>query len=168
MNSFKRVLPYILINIFISVVSTLIVLWLWDGYQHADAAEPTVALEPEVESASTPQSTDTVQATQDQPLIEIQNVFGVSDLDNEVVVIKRLGTGDLWLTGWKIKDENKHTFTFPKLLLNKDGAVQVYTKPGPNSVIELHWGQSDAIWQTGELVTLLDNKGKLRASYKIP
>lgn len=101
-------------------------------------------------------------------MIQIQNVFGVGDIDNEVVQLKRAGTGDLWLTGWQLKDQNGHTFTFPKLLLNKDGAVQVYTRAGPDTVIELHWGLSSAVWHTGELVSLLDPHGVLQASYQIP
>ncbi|MRR52762.1 MAG: lamin tail domain-containing protein [Rhodocyclaceae bacterium] len=97
----------------------------------------------------------------------MENVFGVGDYENEVVEITRDSDADLVLTGWKLRDESGKEYTFPNLTL-KNGAIRVYTRSGTDSVIELFWGQKEAIWQAGELVTLVDPQGTLQASYRIP
>jgi hypothetical protein len=104
----------------------------------------------------------------DQAVIQIENVYGPGDPQNEVVVLKRMGDGQLSLTGWQLKDEDGHEFTFPELVLSKDGAVQVFTNPGVNTVIALHWGKTEAMWRPGEQVSLFDSSGNTRASYRIP
>ena len=166
MRSFKRILPFILLNIILSAATTLAVLYWWDKTQKAVLPDPQLFTSVTAQVRNpTNQVTRTVQ---NQAEIQIQNVFGVGDIDNEVVQLKRTGDGDLLLTGWQLKDQNGDTYTFPKLLLNKDGAVQVYTNAGPDTVIELHWGLKSAIWHTGEMVSLLDPQGVLQASYQIP
>jgi Lamin Tail Domain len=175
MRSFKRILPFIILNVIISAATTLAVLYWWDQTQRPVLPDPRLFANttPQVMTTNPPSQTGspTSQVTltaQSQSIIEIQNVFGVGDISNEVVQLKRTGSGDLWLTGWQLKDQSGHTYTFPKLLLNKDGAVQVYTQAGPDTVIELHWGLTSAVWRTGEMVSLLDPQGVLRASYLIP
>jgi hypothetical protein len=69
---------------------------------------------------------------------------------------------------WKLEDEDNHRYVFPQLMLNKDGAIKLYTKPGTNTVIELHWGIKEPVWKSGELVTLLDQNGTAQATYRIP
>jgi hypothetical protein len=175
MRSFKRILPFIILNVIISAATTLAVLYWWDKTQRPVLPDPRLFSNtssqvsptnpPTLTGSPTSQITSTAL---NQTIIQIQNVFGVGDIDNEVVQLKRAGNGDLWLTDWQLKDQNGHTFTFPKLLLNKDGAVQVFTHAGPDTVIELHWGLKSAVWRTGELVSLLDPQGILRASYQIP
>lgn len=160
----RRILPYLILNVVVSASVTLAVLWFWDSSRHIDVPvfTPMPALDtpaPEITASLPPL---------DKPVIQIQNVYGVGDLSNEKVVLSRQGEGDLELTGWQLKDELNHTFTFPRLLLNQDGAVQVYTRSGPDSVIELHWGLEQAIWRSGMTVSLVDPLGNLRASYRIP
>ncbi len=89
-------------------------------------------------------------------------------METEVVILKRTGDGELWITGWRLEDENNHRFVFPELMLNKDGAIKVYTKMGTNSVIELHWGIKDPVWSSGELVSLVDPDGAIQATYRVP
>ncbi|HMD89909.1 MAG TPA: lamin tail domain-containing protein [Anaerolineaceae bacterium] len=175
MRSFKRMLPFIILNVIISAATTLAVLYWWDKTQRPVLPDPRLLGSATSQVITTNSSSQnrlaTSQVTQtalSQNVIQIQNVFGVGDINNEVVQLKRVGSGDLWLTGWQLKDQNGHTYTFPKLLLNKDGAVQVYTQAGADSVIELHWGLPNAVWHSGELVSLLDPQGILRASYQIP
>ena len=175
MRSFKRILPFIILNVIISAATTLAVLYWWNKTQRPILPDPSIfsELTSQIGTTNKPSQTgnptsQVTLAAQNQIVIQIQNVFGVGDINNEVVQLKRAGDGDLWMTGWQLKDQNGHTYTFPKLLLNKDGAVQVYTGAGPDTVIELHWGLTNAVWHTGELVSLLDPQGVLRASYQIP
>ena len=149
MRSFKRILPFILLNVIISAATTLAVLYWWDKTQRPVLPDPGLftKIAPQLSTMNPPSQTGspTNQVTlsaQNQTVIQIQNVFGVGDIENEVVQLKRAGSGDLWLTGWQLKDENGHAFTFPKLLLNKDGAVQVFTHSGPTpSGVLANWSR---------------------------
>jgi hypothetical protein len=161
----KRLFPYLVLNILVSAGITLLVLSWWDRNHNPVDVPILTPLAPI--STPTPEDPPTLPPT-DKPLIQIKNVFGVGDLQNEVIVLSRQGNGVLELTGWQIKDENKHGYTFPKLLLNQDGGVQVFTRAGADSVIELHWGLEEPVWNSGELVSLFDTAGNLRASYHIP
>ncbi len=167
MRSWKQILPYIILNIIISALTTLGVLWFWDHNLRASLptqSSNTAVIDPAASNGQTPPTLPAV----DETVIQIQNVFGVGDLQSEVVRLKRLGEGELWLTGWTLEDEDGHKYVFPELRLNKDAAVEVYTRAGPDTVIELHWGLSEAVWRTGELVVLKDPQDNLRASYRIP
>jgi hypothetical protein len=161
MTNKKALVYYILLNILISALTTLSVLWIWDRVQLSPVKNPHPA------SMVLPTETAPVPAI-DQTVIKIDNVFGLADLENEVVVLKRLGEGDLWLTGWQMKDTHGHIYTFPQLLLNKDGAVQVYTRTGTDTAITLYWGLPQAVWNSGDTVFLYDPQGNLRANYQIP
>lgn len=161
----KRLFPYLILNILVSAGVTLLVLSWWDRNHNPVDVPILTPLAPI--STPTQEDTPTLPPT-DKPLIQIKNVFGVGDLQNEVIVLARQGNGVLELTGWQIKDENKHSYTFPKLLLNQDGGVQVFTRAGADSVIELYWGLEEPVWNSGELVSLFDTAGNLRASYRIP
>ncbi len=172
MKSLQKILPYILLNIVISAVQTLFVLWLWDYFIHPKIAadstplqSTTVVSEPIL--TAHPGTTEAA-TTQNQSIVEIENVFGVGDLETETVVIKQVGDGKQILTDWELKDQDGHTFRFPQLELNKNGSIQIFTKIGVNSVIELYWGLETSIWETGEEVRLFNEKGKLQATYTIP
>lgn len=165
MTSWKRTLPFLLINVLVSAVTTLLVLAIWD---HAHSSALPAAQNPADANTATqtlPTSSALVPAGDGK--ITIENVFGVGDYQTEVVEITRDGDTDLVLTGWKLRDENGHEYTFPNLTLKK-GAIRVYTRSGTDSVIELFWGQKQAVWEAGELVALVDAQGTLQASYRIP
>jgi len=165
MTSWKRTLPFLLLTVFVSALTTFLVLTWWE--QSHRTALPA--------AQNQPANNQPLQATQagsaalpaGDEKIAIDNVFGVGDFQTEVVEIKRDSDTDLVLTGWKLRDENGHEYTFPNLTLKK-GAIRVYTRSGVDSVIELFWGQNEAIWAPGELVALIDTQGTLRASYRIP
>ena len=166
MLNWKRIFPYLILNIIVSAVTTLGVLWAWENFRQANnrpASENASA-------ASTAGPSGLVQTTLapiDQPLVRIEGVYGVNDLQTEYVRLVREGEGDLSLQGWQLKDENDQAFSFPEInFIN--GAIEIYTQSGPDSVLELHWGLDKAVWRKGETVTVLDPQGNLRASYTIP
>jgi LysM repeat protein len=101
--------------------------------------------------------------------IEIANVIGAGDLNNERVVLQQSGSGTLLLAGWQLQDGNGNQFTFPALELTQDGfQVNVYTKSGPNTADSLYWGLSQPIWNSGGTVTLLDAGGAVKAKFSVP
>ncbi|GAP15461.1 protein containing lamin tail domain [Longilinea arvoryzae] len=165
MASWKRTLPFLLINVLVSAVTTILVLTIWD-HAHSSAL-PAAQTSTNVAAATQTTPASVAQAPAGDGKITIENVFGVGDYQTEVVEITRDADTDLVLTGWKLRDENGHEYTFPNLTLKK-GAIRVYTRSGTDSVIELFWGQKQAVWEAGELVALVDAQGTLQASYRIP
>ncbi len=169
----KKLLPYLLLNVVVSAVTTLAVLMLWSGRQApavppaAPPAAPAAAavLTPTAQAPAAPAAT---LPSADTPVIEIQNVFGAGDVKTEVVRLRRLGSGELQMTGWTLKNDDGLTYTFPELLLYADGAVELYSRPGADSVIELHWNLQQPAWGSGMTASLYDTEGNLRASFKIP
>jgi hypothetical protein len=167
MNSWKRLLPFLALNILLSAGTTLLVLWVWDRAESSDLHEttPVNVVITQATTLNTPEPLPPLG----EPVIQIENIFGAGDLKTETVRLVRLGTDPIWLTGWKLTDQNGNAFTFPELGLLQEGAfVEVYTRAGHNTPFELYWNQNDAVWSSGETATLIDNKGNVRATYTIP
>lgn len=174
MNPWKRLLFFLVLNAIVSAAVTVAVMSWWER-SHLESrtgaaceTQPATTSNSTIQPEATAGPTPTALPPVDIPLVRIENVFGIGDLQNEVVLIKRIGDGELWLTGWRLEDESGQKYVFPNLQLNKDGAIQVFTRPGVDSVIELHWGMQASVWQPGELVTLVDPLGNVRATYRIP
>ncbi len=179
MKTFKRAIPFLLLNVLLSAATTLAILSWWGGGLHAGLNLPTVPAVPTNSAAlltasaqdqATPLPTlpaATASGDASGRVIEIQEVIGPGDLDNETVLLHRLGDGDLRLTGWKLDDSGGHSFVFPEFVLNKDGAVRVNTRPGTNTAIALYWGLQEAVWTPGKMVSLYDTQGNLQASFTI-
>lgn len=172
MRSWKQILPFLILNIIVSAATTLAVLLLWDRQQSASLL-PAVGGIPETQSSgenltSNQTAAEATLPPLDQPVIVIETVIGAGDPENEVVVLKRVGEGELLLTNWKLSNSRGEEFVFPNLVLNKNGAVRLYTRAGTDTVIELFWNRVVPAWQSGDTVTLLDSSGNSRATYKIP
>ncbi|HEX9012779.1 MAG TPA: lamin tail domain-containing protein [Anaerolineaceae bacterium] len=190
MNQGRRLLFYIVLNIFISACVTLAVLWLWDRNhqqilpQLLNSAAVTVptspaptapaqtspTADPAAGAATLPGTTSTPAPSPsgtNRPIV-IDNVFGVGNLKDEYVLIKLNGDSQLDLTKWRLDDGNGNTYTFPAITLYNEGAVQVHTAGGVDTVVDLYWGRTEAVWQEGKIVTLYDDKGSIRATYRIP
>lgn len=102
------------------------------------------------------------------PEVTIDSVVGAGDLNSERVLLKRSGPGELSLAGWQLLEEDGEVFTFPKLTLYEDGAVNLYTRSGQPTVVDLYWGLDAPVWRSGETVVLLDDQGDVRATYRVP
>ncbi len=161
----RRLIYYLLLNIFVSACVTISILYWYDrNYRAVTLPQPQVV---QATAASTSANVTTVQTVQ-QGLVQIVSVSGAGTLDSEVVIVKYNGDGELDLTGWQLKDSSGNVYTFPPFKLFKNGAVQVHTKNGTNTAIDLYWDQSHAIWQSGENVLLTDSNGNAQDSYPVP
>jgi len=172
----KRLLFYILLNMAVSAVTMIGVLYLWENTNlqyvlFQTSPRPSIA---EEESAlATPSTFQTPVSLQ----IEINEVGGVGNLDTEYVRLRHVGEdaeGTISLKNWRMKDEDNHEFAilsqsgFESLELHKNGAVNIYTKPGQSNPIELYLGFSEPLWEPGETVTLIDPSGDVHDSFLIP
>jgi hypothetical protein len=164
MNPWKKWMPFLLLNVLISAATTLLVLFFWNQ------AHPTQQLTVQATQEPTPPQQALPTATLpplDTALISISNVFGSGNLDNEYVVLERVGKGELTLTGWKIADDQGNQYVFPEIELIQ-GQLEVYSKNGVDTVNRLFWNRSQAVWESGETVHLLDYQDQERAQFTIP
>jgi LysM repeat protein len=103
-----------------------------------------------------------------ESLISIAYVIGAGDLNSERVRLERVGQGTLLLAGWKLRDQDGNQFSFPQLSLFPGAVVDLYSGAGRDTAMALYWGLPEAIWSSGETVTLLDGQDQLRAVYVVP
>lgn len=135
-----------------------------------------VAIEPErtalpEEELETPPATGDTTATQPPAGpggVAIETVIGAGDLASERVKLARTGPGELSLAGWQLLEEDGAVFTFPQLNLFEGGAVNLYTRSGQSTVVELYWGLDAPVWDSGETVVLLDANGNVHTTYRVP
>lgn len=166
---------YLILNVLVSAATTLTVLVLWDRVR-GPQAEPAAQTAGNLPKAQPPAPTLPALPTETnpppgQPVIQILSVVGIDDLEHEVVMLKRVGDGNLRMAGWKLQGEHDNVYTFPQssqLVLYKDGAVQVFSKAGEDTVTDVYWNRSQPAWRSGETVLLLDEAGNERARYRIP
>ncbi len=46
--------------------------------------------------------------------------------------------------------------------------MNIYTRAGVNTVVELYWGLSQPVWASGTTVILRDAQNNVRATYLVP
>lgn len=114
-----------------------------------------------------PIATATPPANAPAPNLSLREVRGAGSLENEVVVIANAG-GPVNLAGWTLRAENGMTYTFPAITLFEGGIINVRTQSGQDTVIDLYWNQSQAMWAPGQLVLLADPSGNSIARYTVP
>ncbi len=176
MSQWKRTLLFLILNILVSVGATLTVLWFWERAHPApvlpiQAANTTPHPDDPVVSApsETPaQGGATPASPAPGELITIEKVVGFGNLADEYVLLKRKGEGELNLKDWRLQDSQGDAYIFPEITLFANGAVQVHSSAGANTVVDLYWGNDNAVWKEGEIVTLMDNLGNVQATYRIP
>jgi len=175
MKTKKSLLFYILLNVLISAATTLIVLLIWQATH--PTPDVSITLQNPNSGSSEGNLTEAILSETPQPTPEflqegldiiIQSVVGAGNLEMERIQILNQSDGPVNLSGWQLQNGQGQHFTFPVMILNQNGAVEVHSKAGTNTVIELYW-QSDApIWQSGDIVTLVDADGDVQATYQIP
>jgi hypothetical protein len=160
----RRLILYLLLNAFISACVTGAILF-WYDRNYRTSALSSVGPAPVSNSDSATQTTFNPEV--DIP-VEIVSIVGAETLSAEWVVVRNAGGEPLNLAGWQLKDTDRNVFTFPNLTLNSGGAVQIHTTAGTNTVIDLYWGLSNPVWESGEEAALLDPSGNVRAVYQVP
>ena len=162
----RRLLSYLLLNVVVSAcVTSAILFWYHQNYRSVSqsAVQPSAPLVDQ--NVSVPQATLDPQV--DIP-VEIVSIIGAGTLNAEWVVVSYKGEDQINLANWELRDEDRNIFIFPQLILHPNGAVQVHTSSGTNTVIDLYWGEENPVWESGEEAQLYDPSGNVRAKYKVP
>jgi LysM repeat protein len=107
------------------------------------------------------------QAAKD--VVSITAVVSPGQLETEAVQIVNSGSNPIALVDWKMVDLQGHIYTFAQVTLFGDGGgILIHTTTGRNGATDLYWGLSEAVWEAGELVTLLDAEDNIIATFTIP
>jgi hypothetical protein len=173
----KKYLPFILLNIAISAVTVLAVLFIWDWHQksklaHVPAPQPTAAIS-NTPSENTPEAISTTSPSKtNQPgesQVSIQLISGMGDLNLEYILIKNTGNSKLSLLDWSLRgSEQKSIHIKSDIMLNPGGAIKIYSKTGTDSALSIYLNSQQAYWKSGIVVTLHDPDLVERARYEIP
>lgn len=118
-------------------------------------------------AAKPPLATATHDANAPLPHLAIREVNAPGQLADETLVIANQG-GPVDLAGWTLRDEAGHLYTFPALTLFEGGAVSLHTAAGPDTVTDLHWGLTEAVWASGKQALLSDAGGNLHTRFTVP
>lgn len=151
---------FIILNIIVSATVTFAVLYYYDHYYNSTPL-PTLGV-------TNPSPTSVAQVDLGDVQMEIISVIGVGVPETEIAVLQNKGEEAVLLTGWILRNGEGTSFTFPQVKMFKDGIVQVHTSAGANSPVDLYWGRTQAAWKSGDVASLFDTQGNLRATYVIP
>lgn len=161
----RRLLFYLLLNVFVSAcVTSAILFWYDRNYRSVSVS----GVQPVAPSANQPVAAAATLNPQIDIPVEIVSVIGAGTLSAEWVVVSYKGEDQINLANWELRDEDRNVFVFPQLILHTNGAVQVHTASGTNTVIDLYWSASNPVWESGEEAQLYDPSGNVRAKYKVP
>ena len=165
----RRLILYLLLNVFVSACVTGGILFWYDrNYRSVSVSSIQPVLPGQVQSnSSSAPAGSSFDPNIDIP-VEIVSIVGAGTANAEWVIVRNAGMEPLSLAGWQLKDANRNVFVFPNLTLNSNGAVQIHTISGTNTVIDLYWGLTNPVWQSGEEAQLLDPSGNVRAVYTVP
>lgn len=156
----RKLFYYLLLNVFVSACVTGTILFWYDRNYRT-------IVQPSIQESAGVDAVPTINPQTDIA-VKISSVVGAGTKDAEIAIVKFEGQGQLDLAGWQLKDEDSNTFKFPKLTLYPNGAVQIHTAAGTDTVIDLYWGIADSVWSSGENARLFDAQGNLRAVYRVP
>jgi len=116
----------------------------------------------------TPLPTTTLSSgTESPPQLAVRAINDLGNLQTERVLIINLG-GSVNLSGWTLRDQQNNVYTFPNINLFQGGAVNVHTIAGRDTVTDLYWGKTAAMWQNGETATLVDPQGRTHTTFTAP
>ena len=154
MKSRRRLVYYLLINIFVSALVAGSIIFYYDRNHHVEC--PAVLVTATV-------SPGTVGVN-----VSMIGVIGAGALADERIIVQNNGTQQMDLTGWHLTDAQGNAYTFPQLTLFPGVKVQLHTITGQDSPTDLYWGRSAPVWVSGELAALYDTQAIARAFYRIP
>ena len=101
--------------------------------------------------------------------MEITEVLGVGQLDQESVMITNLGDSLADMQDWTLSGADGNIYTFPNFRLWAGGGVTVHTRVGVDGSppSNLYWGKLQPVWSPGDVVTLKDAQGTVLATYTV-
>lgn len=136
----------------------------------SETSEPSTTPTNTRTPTQTPTPTATVPPTAENPQVEVVRVVGVGQINAEGVEIRNSSAGIVDFTGWTMLDEDGSVYEFPaERRLFGNGGFTVFSRVGQqDTAAALYWNRDEAVWESGESVTLLDNRGRAQSVFEIP
>ena len=100
--------------------------------------------------------------------VEVAAVDGAGILDAESAQVVNDSDRALSLQGWQLARDGGPAYTFGNVPLFPGGSVRVHTRAGDDTSIDLDRGQTQAQWQSGVAVQLLNERGALVHTFIVP
>jgi len=96
-----------------------------------------------------------------EPRIDISEILGAGQIDQERVVLTNVGDQLADMQGWTLSNVEGNVYTFPNFRLWAGGSVTVHTRIGADGSppANLYWGKLEPVWSPGEVVRRRDGKG---------
>jgi LysM repeat protein len=127
----------------------------------------------EGQAQTSPDTTEEQSPQPDQPVagasvnVIISGIDGAGNLELESVRLLNQG-GEVSMAGWTLNDGAGNRFTFPEFTFYSTGAVEVHTRSGNNTTIDLYWGLNEPVWTAGKEIQLSDASGAIQSTFRIP
>ena len=101
--------------------------------------------------------------------IEISEVLGAGQLDQERVVITNIGSSLASMQDWTLSGAGGNIYTFPNFRLWAGGGVTVHTRVGQDGSppANFYWGKLAPVWSAGDVVTLKDAQGTVLDTFTV-
>lgn len=113
-------------------------------------------------------ATVTLLPTAAEANVEIVDVLGVGDVNNEAVELRNDSGSAVSLEGWTLASDNGEiVFEFPEFRMQQGSRVRIFTRQGTDTPAALYWAREDAAWQAGQTLTLSDADGDVQATFEI-
>lgn len=165
MDPRKRLSFYLLINVVVSALTTLVVLVIWSRLTAPPPLDGIINNAPSQQADSAAPSPVPGKYSGQ---LRISTIIGRGDVDNEHVLIEFVGDEDISLASWRLEDEDGNSYRFPALVLHSGGSVQLFSRQGEDGVTQLYWNLDESVWSEGEQASLIDPNGDEQASYTAP
>lgn len=107
----------------------------------------------------TPEPTPTVESPTGIRVVEIN--ADVEDVTDEYIVLKNTADAPLDLSGWRVKDEDGHVYTFPDgYRLGIDETVTLHSSRGTQTESDRYWWADSHVWDAnGDTIAVYDDRG---------
>jgi LysM repeat protein len=101
--------------------------------------------------------------------VRIAAITSPGDLANEQVILTNDSDTPYSLQGWQLQRAGGPAYTFRSdVPLFPGGSIRLHTGAGSDTSIDLYWGLTEAIWQSGVEALLVTSEGDRIASYVMP
>jgi len=111
--------------------------------------------------------TITLPPTATNAQVEIAGIDSAGDVTAEGVRIVNPGS-IIRIDNWTIRDTEGNEYVFGEQILFSNSELTLYTRDGQDTPIARFWGLEQPVWQPGDVVTLLDERNRIQAVYRIP
>lgn len=132
---------------------------------------PTATLQPSPTRTPFPigtfSITNTPAPTATNAEVEIVQILSYGDINNERVELRNTGSGVVEMAGWTLQDDDGNVFVFPDFRLQPQAIIRIVSRVDDNTAGALYWNQQVAVWQEGDVATLLNVDGDVQSSYEV-